>query len=238
MGAFAPSGRALELRPPAGFTLMPMAAGNTQRARARRWFALASSLAAGALCADALPLFVAQPHCSAEPAGRWPAPAAVDLLRRNGVRGALVSSAPDAGTRALGTLSSNSPALVRFIRPSRTEADRAAWFRDPAILSMLEAELERGDYRGIGELRVHGEEAASEVLRRIVDLAVSRSLYLFAHRDQRAVDLTLAYRPGAKLIWAHSGLTVPPAALERVLERHPTFCSSCRSVPTSAQRAA
>jgi len=58
---------------------------------------------------------------------------------------------------------------------------------------MLEAELERDDYRGIGEFHLYGEDAANEVLRRIVDLAASRSLYLFAHCDQRALDLIFAW---------------------------------------------
>ncbi len=201
---------------------MPMVAGSTQQTRARRSFALAAWLAAGALCAEPLPLFDAHLHYNAEAAARWSPPAAVDLLRRNGVRGALVSSTPNDGTRLLAHAASTSPAVVRFVRPYRTEADRATWFRDPSILSMLEAELERGDYWGVGEFHLYGEDAANEVLRRIVDLAVSKGLFLFAHCDRRALDLILAHQPEAKLIWAHSGFTVPPGELERVLERYPT----------------
>jgi hypothetical protein len=200
-----------------------MAPGCTHRVRSRRWFALAAWAAAGALCGEPLPLFDAHLHYNAEAAARWPAPAAVDILRRNGVRGALVSSTPNEGTLALEKAASASVKVVRFIRPYRNEADRATWFRDPAILAMLQTELERGDYRGIGELHLHGEDAANVVLRSVVDLAASRSLYLLAHCDQRALDLILAHQPDAKLIWAHSGFTVPPEELALALERHPTL---------------
>jgi hypothetical protein len=200
-----------------------MASGSTHRVRSRRWFALAAWAAAGALCGEPLPLFDAHLHYNAEATVRWPAAAAVDVLRRNGVRGALVSSTPNEQTLALAKAAAASPTVIRFIRPYRNEADRATWFRDPTILTMLEAELERGDYRGIGEFHLYGDDAASEVLRRIVDLAAARSLYLFAHCDQRALDLILAHRPDAKLIWAHSGFTVPPGELARALERHPTL---------------
>jgi predicted TIM-barrel fold metal-dependent hydrolase len=48
-------------------------------------------------------------------------------------------------------------------------------------------------------------------------------MVLMAHCDERALELIFQHRPDSKLIWAHSGFTVPPGELERALERHPTL---------------
>jgi hypothetical protein len=184
---------------------------------------LAAWAAAAVLRAAPLELFDAHLHYNADAAARLPAPAAVELLRRSGVRGALVSSTPNDGTRLLSEAASAQLAIVRFLRPYRVEADRSTWFRDSSILTMVEAELARGDYRGVGEFHVYGEDAANEVIRWIVGLAGTRGLYLMAHCDERALDLILQHRPDAKLVWAHSGFTVPPEQLERALVRHPTL---------------
>ena len=184
---------------------------------------MAAWAAAAALGAEPLPLFDAHLHYNAEATARLPPAAAVDLLRRTGVRGALVSSTPNLGSLSLSGAASASLAIVPFVRPYRSDADRSTWFRDATIPTMLEAELARGDYRGVGEFHVYGEDAADAVIRRIVDLAAARGLYLLAHCDERALELILEHRPEAKLIWAHSGFSVPPGQLESALVRHPTL---------------
>jgi hypothetical protein len=201
-----------------------MAATRPHRIRDHcRWLALAGWAAAAALGAEPLPLFDGHLHYNAEAAAPWPPAAAIDLLRRNGVRGVLLSSTPNEGTRSLADAAPASLAVVRFLRPYRSDADRGTWFRDPEIFAMLETELARGDYRGVGEFHLYGDDAANEVAQKIVDLVATRGLYLLAHADERAIELILGHRPDAKLIWAHSGFTVPPARLEHALERHPTL---------------
>jgi len=196
------------------------------RVRTRvRWWAclLTASATAAALHAAPLPLFDAHLHYNADAVAAYPVPSALDILRRNAVQGLLVSSTPNEGSRSLAAAAPVGLTVVRFVRPYRSDADRASWFRDSGTLEFLEAELARGDYRGIGEFHVYGDDAATDVMHRIVDLAAQRGLYLFAHSDERGVERILEHDSSAKLIWAHTGFTVPPERLERAMERHPTL---------------
>jgi hypothetical protein len=187
------------------------------------WFAWPVWAAASAFAAEPLPLFDAHLHYNAEAAAVYPVPAALEILRRNGVRAVLATSTPNDGTRALVAGSSPDLVVVPFVRPYRGDPDRATWFGDPQILALIEAELARGGYRGVGEFHVFGNDAAADVIRRVVDLAVGRGLYLHAHCDESALDLIFAHNAGARVIWAHTGFSVPPDRIERALKRYPAL---------------
>jgi len=194
--------------------------------RIRTWFwwcAVAAWAALPAFAAPPVPIFDAHLHYNADAAAAYPVPAVLDILRRNAVRAILATSTPNAGTRVLLAASSAELAIIPFVRPYRSDADRATWFRDPETLTLIEAELARGVYRGVGEFHVFGDDAASEVIRRVVDLATARGLYLHAHCDERALELIHSHNAGARVIWAHSGFNAPPERVERALERYPAL---------------
>jgi hypothetical protein len=90
------------LRPGAGRVhTRAMPSGRVHHVRTLcRWFALASWVAAAPLCAEPLALFDAHLHYNADGAAQLPPAAAVDLLRRNGVRGALLNSTRPTTRRA------------------------------------------------------------------------------------------------------------------------------------------
>jgi predicted TIM-barrel fold metal-dependent hydrolase len=115
--------------------------------------------------------------------------------------------------------------VVPFIRPYRNHADRATWFRDPAIYALIEQELSRDvDWRGIGEFHVFGAtDAGTPEVKRIVDLAVARGLWLHAHCDEEALEALYRHDPRVRVVWAHSGFTVSPPRLAEWLERRPTL---------------
>ena len=181
------------------------------------------AFAATTALAGPLPIFDAHLHYNAEAVGRYPVPAVLELLGRSGVAAVLATSVPNDGTRAL--LASASPQLrvVPFARPYRTDADRATWFRDADTLALIELELGRAEYRGIGEFHVYGEDAGSEVVRRVVALAVRRGLFLYAHCDEAALERIFAHDPSARVIWAHTGFDAPPERIEQWLERFPSL---------------
>jgi hypothetical protein len=194
--------------------------------RIGQWFgrcAVAGWATLPAFAAPPAPIFDAHLHYNAEAAATYPVPAVLDILRRNSVRAVLATSTPNEGTRTLLAAASADLAVIPFVRPYRSDADRATWFRDPETLKLLEAELARGAYRGVGEFHVFGDDARSEIIQRVVDLATARGLYLHAHCDERALDLILGHNAAARVIWAHSGFNVPPERLERALERYPAL---------------
>jgi amidohydrolase family protein len=187
------------------------------------WCALLALAATTTFGADPLPIFDAHLHYNADAAVAYPVPAVLEILRRNGVRAVLATSVPNDGTRALLAAGSTEMQVVPFIRPYRTDADRATWFRDRETLTLIETELARGSYRGIGEFHVFGEDAGTEVMGRVIDLAVARGLYLHAHCDEPALERIFAHNAAARVIWAHTGFSTPPERVERWLERFPAL---------------
>ena len=190
-------------------------------------FALAA-LAAFAVHAQGgrLPLFDAHVHYNDDAVGMLAVDDVLATFRRAGVTAVLASSEPNDGTRALvvEAARAGAPRVVPFIRPYRHQADRATWFRDEGTLALIEEELRRPiDWRGIGEFHVDGSDAGSTVVRAIVALAVRRGLWLHAHCDEAALLHLLAHDARARIVWAHSGFTTPPARLAELLDRHPNL---------------
>jgi hypothetical protein len=176
-----------------------------------------------------IPIFDAHLHYNDEAQAPWPLERVLALFREHGVRTILATSRPNDGTRALAEAARRAPAsaprVVPFIRPYRDHADRATWFRDPAIYALVEQELARGlDWRGIGEFHVFGAaDAGTPEVKRIVDLAVARGLWLHAHCDEAALEAIYRHDPRVRVVWAHTGFTVPPERIAQWLERHPSM---------------
>ncbi|HSO07060.1 MAG TPA: amidohydrolase family protein [Pelomicrobium sp.] len=188
----------------------------------KRWLAAAAMAAATTTAAaEPLALFDAHLHYNREAWAEVPPAQALRLIEQAGIRRAVVSSTPDEGTLELYALAPER--IVPVLRPYRTDADRATWYRDPAIVAYLEERLQRGVHRGIGEFHVHGDAADTAVVGRIVELAVARDLVLYAHSDERAVEILFAKNPRARVLWAHAGMNSEPDAVSRMLDRFPNL---------------
>jgi hypothetical protein len=176
-----------------------------------------------------MPIFDAHLHYNAEAQAPFALPAVLRIFRDNGVFAILATSRPNDGTRALVAAAARDGAsalqVVPFVRPYRTPADRATWFNDPAIYALIEQELANGiGYRGIGEFHVFGaRDAGTAWVKKIVDMAVARGLWLHAHCDEAALEALYAHNPAVKIIWAHSGFTTVPERIAQYFERHPSL---------------
>ncbi len=179
------------------------------------------ALSAAAHAAEPLPVFDAHLHYNDTAIARYPVAQALEMFRKNGVKGILASSLPNDGTRALFEAKSKDVRVVPFIRPYRARADIRTWFKDPAIYVLIESEMKRGYYRGIGEFHLHGADAGGAQVKRIVDLAVARDFILHAHSDDEAIEGLFAHNPKARIIWAHTGYGTQAEKLERYFARHP-----------------
>jgi hypothetical protein len=172
------------------------------------------------------PLFDAHLHYNEEARARFSVAKTLALLQAEGVRAVIATSTPNGGTHELAKAAAGGPlAVIPFLRPYRTDADRATWFKDPAIASFVDDELARdGSFRGIGEFHVHGGADASGVaMKHIVDVAVARGLWLHAHCDDAALEAIFGHDTRVRVIWAHSGFTTPPAKIAAYLARYPTL---------------
>ncbi len=170
-----------------------------------------------------LKIFDAHLHYNQEPTPFYPLDKVLEIFRRNSVAGILATSRPNKGTHQL--VDAKAPGLwvVPFIRPYRVRADIQTWFEDPAIYDLIVDEYKRGHYRGIGEFHIHGRAAAGAQVKKVVDFAVERDLYLHAHCDEEALILLFGHNPKARIIWAHTGFTTPPARVRELLEKYPAL---------------
>lgn len=191
-------------------------------ARAARAFALAVVVAgAGLAMAQAperLPIFDAHLHYSHDAWGVVPPAEAAAILRKAGLRGALVSSSDDDGTQKL--VAAAPEIVIPELRPYRRRGDLSTWLRDPATIPYVEERLRKYRYVALGEFHVFGADAELPTMRRMVELAKRCNLILHAHSDADAVDRLFRLDPEARVLWAHSGFD-RPAKVAEMLAKHP-----------------
>lgn len=174
--------------------------------------------AAGCSHSSALPLFDAHIHYNQDTWEKIPPPEAIALLRKAGAMRALVSSSSDDGTQMLYL---EAPDLVvPELRPYRTIEDAKTWTTDESIVPHVEARLGRYSYVAIGEFHIKGEQADLPVVRRMVQLAKERGLWLHVHGDADSIERIVLQNPEAQILWAHAGFE-PPGRVQDLLSRHP-----------------
>jgi len=191
---------------------------NRRRALHRALLAAALPLPLRALAQDApLPIFDAHLHYSHDAWDRLPPAQAVALLRQAGLKRAMVSSSSDEGTQKLHALA---PDLVLpVLRPYRTRGEIGSWMHDTSVITHMEARLKQYRYVALGEYHVYGPDADLPVVRRVVELARERKLFLHSHSDADAIERQFRQDPDARILWAHSGFE-PPEKVRELLRRH------------------
>jgi hypothetical protein len=168
-----------------------------------------------------LPVFDAHIHYNLEEGRPVSVEEVFELWRRAGIRGGLLTSRPNDGTRELLEKAPQEFKTVAFARPYVVRGDVQTWFRDPAIYTMIERELARGIYVGIGEFHIFGRDADGEGFARFVRLAKQHGLWLHAHCDDSVIDRIFALDPQAKVIWAHTGMSTPEERVDELFARYP-----------------
>jgi hypothetical protein len=167
--------------------------------------------------ASELPIFDAHVHYSHDAWSVVPPKDAVAILRKAGVKRALVSSSDDEGTQKL--LAEAPDIIIPELRPYRRRADVSTWTRDEAVLQYVEERLKKHTYVAIGEFHLFGADADLPIPRRVVQLAKQYGLLLHAHADAEAVERIFQQDPGARVLWAHSGFE-NPGRVREMLRKH------------------
>lgn len=183
---------------------------------------LTYTIAAGTAvpAAAELPIFDAHLHYSHDAWDVIPPKDAIALLRKAGLRRALVSSSNDEGNQKL---YAEAPDLILpSLRPYRTRGEISSWMRDDSVIGYLEQRLARHRYVAIGEFHLYGADAELPIPRRMVQLAKKHNLLLHAHSDADAIERLFAQWPQARILWAHSGFDQPDR-LREMLKKYPNL---------------
>src|SRR4051794_31742280 len=125
-------------------------------------------------------------HYSQDAWAMLPPPEAIKVLRRAGLKKAFVSSSSDDGTQLL--LKAAPDLIVPVLRPYRARGETGSWTRDPTIIQHVEARLKANTYAGLGEFHAYGADADTPVMKRMIELAKERRIFLHAHSDADAVE--------------------------------------------------
>ena len=183
----------------------------------RKVLAVALLLSPLAAPAAELPVFDAHLHYSHDAWEAVPPAEAVAILKKAGVRRALVSSSGDDGQQRLQALAPD--LVVLELRPYRSRGEIATWARDESVPAYLEERLRKFRYAGIGEFHLFGADADLPVPRRMVALARQHGLPLHAHSDADAVERLFRQWAQARILWAHAGFE-RPQKVRAMLQQH------------------
>jgi hypothetical protein len=181
-------------------------------------------LAAGAGVAEAadLPIFDAHLHYSHDAWDVVPTKEAIAILRKAGLKRALISSSGDDGQQRL---YAEAPDLViPELRPYRSRGEIGSWFRDQSVIPYLEDRLRKYPYAAIGEFHLYGADADLPVPRRMVQLARQHKLFLHAHSDADAIERLFRQWPETRILWAHSGFDRPEKVREMLRKHRNLWC--------------
>ncbi len=171
----------------------------------------------GGAWAQELPIFDAHMHYSHDAWESVPVQDVLAILKKAGVRRALVSSSGDEGQQRLYRAAPD--VIIPELRPYRSRGEVGSWFRDPTVVTYLEEKLKQYRYAGIGEFHLYGDHADLPVPRRMVELARKYNLFLHAHSDADAVERLFRQWPQARILWAHAGFERPEKVAE-LLRKH------------------
>ena len=183
-------------------------------------FAILATALSNAGAQERFEIFDTHLHYNQEPTPFYPLDQVREVFRRNGIIGIIANSRPNKGTLELTDAKWPELKVVPFIRPYRVRSDIQTWFNDPSIFELIKNEYGRGIYRGIGEFHIYGKAAESDWVKKMVDFAVERNLYLHAHCDEEALLILFRHNSKVRIIWAHTGFSVPAPRVAELLDQH------------------
>jgi predicted TIM-barrel fold metal-dependent hydrolase len=177
--------------------------------------------AAGVSTARELPLFDAHIHYSRQAWEEVTPRRVFEILDEAGVSKALVSSTPDSGTLTL--FETRPDRVVPFLRLYRTSGDPGLRHGERDLIAYLEKEIDRGIYRGIGEVHLDAGDAGAPVVERVAAIAARDGLLVQVHTDEKGMEELVSRYPDVRFIWAHAGLSTPASGVGRLLGLTPNL---------------
>lgn len=166
-------------------------------------------------------LFDAHLHYNAADAAHYSPQEIIARLDRNGIERAVVTGSPAAHTASLYR---HAPGrIVPMLGVYRHHTEKMSWPDDASLPERVAANLEEGNWHGIGELHIFARDRHSPVFRDIIRLAAQRELPVQLHADPAVIDTVYDIAPGLTVIWAHAGTYPYPDLVADYLRRYPSL---------------
>lgn len=169
--------------------------------------------------AETLPIFDAHIHYK-EPAWKpFPVGTVIKLMDKAGVAMALVSSTPDEGTIKLYEYASRR--IVPELRPYHGQYGSSNWTKAPDMAAYLAGRMAKYPHRGIGEFHIHNIDPKDRpLLEQVAALALKHKAIIHVHSGAAPVKLLFEIEPKLTILWAHAGMSEPPAVILPLLDKH------------------
>jgi len=168
--------------------------------------------------AVAAPLFDTHLHYSKADAEKYSPADIIKLLDRNNIAYAAVTGMPS--SHAVDLYSFAPGRIILLLGIYKEHNDKSHWSDDESIPSLIETELKRGIWRGIGEIHIFSRNRNSPVFKRVIEIATEHDLPLLIHADPAVIDRVFSLSPKLKVIWAHAGKYPYPELVSDYLEQY------------------
>ncbi len=171
---------------------------------------------------DSVPIFDTHMHYKRPAWEAYPVATVIELMDRNGVAMALVSSTPDEGTIRLWQYAPNR--IVPELRPYHKDAGSSNWTKAEGMQDYLEERLARYPHEGIGEFHIHQMDPDDKpLLAAIAKMALVRNIPVHIHSGADPIQGFYEIEPNVTIIWAHAGMSEPADVVGKMLDRYPTL---------------
>lgn len=167
------------------------------------------------------PMIDAHAHYSGPDAAAFAPAEVIAKLDAAGVSRLVTTSSPPALAQ---TLYRHAPErVIPLLGVYEADLHKARWVHDASLPARVAAQLDAGDWAGLGELHLFAADARAPVFAQLVQLAASRDLVLMLHGDAAVVERAFELAPGVRVLWAHLGTEPMPEKLDAMLARHPNL---------------
>jgi predicted TIM-barrel fold metal-dependent hydrolase len=169
-----------------------------------------------------VPIFDAHMHCKKPAWDAYPVGSVIELMDKNGVAMAAVSSTPDEGTIKLRDYAPNR--ITPLLRPYHDSSGSSNWTKAAGMIDYIRTRIEAYSHNGIGEFHIHNLDPSDRpLLAAIAQIALQRDILLQIHTTAAPVRWLYEIEPRLTILWAHAGMSEPPQIVGAMLDEFPNL---------------
>lgn len=184
-------------------------------------FALMSCMSAVTNAAALSPMIDSHAHYTEADAAAIRPAAVISKLDAAGVSWLVVSGSPPDFAQHLAAYAPGR--IIPLLGVYDKNLHKANWMHEDKLPERVSAQLDSGNWAGIGELHLFAKDIDNPVFAQLVKLSEKHGLVLMIHGDAEVIERVFTIAPHARLLWAHLSTRPEPDLLADLLMRHPSL---------------